>query len=184
MVAMKQPLFKIAIKSGGIAIAVYVASSLIFLGFNLYESVYRIRETIGDAIYMIALLAAIILAIRLYKKSNDDFLKLIEAIKIGVIVAIIVAVGIIVYNYIFINFLNPDYYTSYYYGLNGEQAWLDYYNLDPDTHTKKTYEVHAKEGVLREYHSYLILLLASIFMGLIISLITGLIVKKVANEKS
>ena len=177
MVNTKQSLFKIALKLGSIAIAVYVVSSLIFLSFNLYESVYRIRETIGDAIYMIALLSAIVIAVRFYKKLNDGFLKITQAIKIGLIVAIVMAVGVILYNYIFINLLNPDYYTNYYYGTTGEQAWLDYYNLDPDTHTKESYDVHVKEAVLREYQSYPILILTSIFMGLIISFIAGLLLK-------
>ena len=182
MINTKQSLFKIALKLGSIAIAVYVVSSLIFLSFNLYESVYRIRETIGDAIYMIALLFAIVIAVRFCKKINDGFLKITQAIKIGLIIAIVMATGIILYNYIFINFLNPDYYINYYHGTTGEQAWLDYYNLDPDTHTKETYNVHAKEGKLREYQSYPILMLTSIFMGLFVSFITGLIVKKLKSK--
>jgi len=171
-------LFKVALKSGGIAAAVYVVSSLIFLGFDLYESVYRIRETIGDAIYMVTLLSAIIIAIRFYKKINDGFLKIIQAITMGLIVAIVMTIGIILYNYIFINFLNPDYYTTYYYGLNGDQAWLDYYHLAPDVHTRETYDAHAKEGVLREYQSYPMILIISVLIGLITSFITGLIQKK------
>ncbi|WP_281987038.1 DUF4199 domain-containing protein [Aquimarina aggregata] len=177
--ASKLSVFKIALKWGLLTAGITIASSILFLIFGLYDTVYRIRETTETLISIITLIVAITLVIRLYKKSNDGFLKMSEAIKIGLYLAIITSVVIIIYNLIFITVLKPDYYTEYFYGINGEKAWNDFYALNPDGHTRETYNVHAEEGFLREYQTqYPLFLIISVLISLITSSIVGFIMKK------
>ena len=98
--------------------------------------------------------------------------------------ALISALGYILYNFIFINVLKPDYYTNYYYGIYSEQAWNHYYEINPEEHTRETYDIHAKGALQREYSFvYPFIVIASLIIGLLTSLVAGLIMKKKPSNK-
>jgi len=176
---MKSSLYKLSLKSGLIVAGIAAVFSIVFLILGLYDSIYSFRFKTDFIIYLVLLLLFVVLTIRTYKKANKNILKLNQAIKIGLSLAFIAALGYIVYNFIFINGLRPSYYTEYFYGVHGEQAWEHYYEINPEEHTRETYDIHAKGALQREYQfAYPLFFVLSLIISLITSLIAGLIMKK------
>ncbi|WP_139956120.1 DUF4199 domain-containing protein [Flavicella sediminum] len=112
------------------------------------------------------------LAIRNFKATNDGFLSFGEAVKIGVGVAVISAVIAIIYNQLFMTFIEPDFMDQliakqeedlFNKGLNEEQIEATM-NM---TNKMKGPFISSAIGIV-----------ASAFIGFIISAITGAIMKQ------
>jgi H+/Cl- antiporter ClcA len=176
---MGSPLIRLSFKRGLLTAGIAAGFSVLFLILGLYDSIYSFRFKTDLLIHYTAILVFVIITIRTFKKANNHYLKLSEAIKIGIFLALIAALGYILYSFIFINVLKPDYNTNYYYGTYSEQSWEHYYEINPEEHTRESYDIHAEGALQREYQFvYPFLLVISLFIGFITSLIGGLIMKK------
>lgn len=58
------------------------------------------------------MIAAIVYGIKKFKESNNDFLSWGQAVKIGVGISIIAALLSVIYNIIFVTYIEPDYMTQ------------------------------------------------------------------------
>ena len=114
------------------------------------------------------------MAIYSYRKTNDGFLSLGEALKLGLGISVISALIAIIYTYILVNFLDPD---------TIEKTFEVTQNKMLDENPEMTQEQIdlAKEMQLKFSSIGVIstmILIFSLVFGFIVSLITGLILKR------
>jgi len=124
-------------------------------------------------LYYIIFPAVIIYAISVYKKNNNGFLTLSNAIKIGLIIAIISALVNIVYGIVFNYFIDPE-FTGKIIEMTGEKL-LENPNVTPEMVET---QMEMMEKFQNPIFGFTIWLALSAFFGLVYSLIGGLIMKK------
>lgn len=120
----------------------------------------------------------IVLGLKKVKEMNSGFLSVSEAIKTGLGISLISALIYIVYLMIFYNFIEPDYFTNM--KQVQEQVILETYpNLTDEQleGAKKNAAMFANTGV-----NLTLTIIVSLFFGLIISLIAGLVMKKTQED--
>ena len=130
--------------------------------------------------WKVALLSFIIMAVitfmglKKFKEGNNNLLSLGQALKIGLGIALIGSIIGVLYNQIFINFIEPDFMENMM--KVGEQKMLE---QNPNM-TDEQLEV--AKGMQEKMSSPLIGaafgIIGSLFFGFIISLIEGLILKR------
>tara|TARA_R110001583_G_scaffold73326_1_gene204170 strand:+ start:87 stop:617 length:531 start_codon:yes stop_codon:yes gene_type:complete len=123
-------------------------------------------------------IAVIVFGLKNIKESNGGFLKLSEALKIGLGIALISALIYVAYLYVFSSFIEPDFYQNLI--IVQEQKLID----DNPNFTDEQLEVSVAmmkkfvgPGVTTAFT-----IAGSLFFGFIISLIAGLIMKKTQEE--
>jgi len=117
-------------------------------------------------------------AIRDFKATNGGFLKLGEAIKIGLGIALVSAIIGIIYQLILMYVLEPEFMTNM--AAFQEQQILEKYPDMDEAQLETALNMSKKftsPGMLVAFN-----LAGSLFFGLIVSLISGLIMKKDKNE--
>lgn len=116
----------------------------------------------------------IVLGLKKVKEMNSGFLSVGEAIKTGLGISLISALIYVVYLLIFYNFIEPDFFKNM--TQVQEQVILENYpNLTDEQleAAKKNAAMFANTGV-----NLTVTIIVSLFFGLIISLISGLVMKK------
>jgi len=116
----------------------------------------------------------IILGIRKVKQSNSGFLTVGEAIKAGLGISLISAIVYVIYLLLFFNMIEPDYFENMI--KFQEQTMIEKYPNMSDEELEgalKGAAMFANTGA-----NVTLALISSLFIGLIISLIGGLIMKK------
>ena len=116
----------------------------------------------------------IVLGLKKVKELNSGFLSVGEAIKTGLGISLISALIYVAYLLIFYNFIEPDFFKNM--TQVQEQMILENYpNLTDEQleGAKKNAAMFANTGV-----NLTITIIVSLFFGLIISLIAGLVMKK------
>lgn len=138
---------------------------------DIYEPHWSIR-----AIGFILMVAFITLGIKKFKESNGGLLKLGEAIKIGLGISLISGLVSVIYTYIFTSFLEPEFFTTMLQ--IQEQAWIEAGMDDASMDAARSMtEKMMGPGVTSAF-----IMIFSLFVGFIISLISGLIMKKSGDE--
>jgi len=114
------------------------------------------------------------LGIKKFKEGNDSFLTMGQAIKTGLGISLVAAVISIVYTIIFMMFIEPEFVNNL-----AEVSRQKMYETNPELTEE---QVEMSMGIVKKMSSPVMLsafiLIASLFFGLIISLISGLILKK------
>jgi hypothetical protein len=97
-------------------IYILILAICFFLSFIILEDSpdnYKIGEIVGYSIMLLASIT-IFFAIKEFKeKHNNGQLGFIQGLKIGTLVSIMGGVGFGVYNWIYLNWLNPNFTTEY-----------------------------------------------------------------------
>ena len=122
---------------------------------------------------LIVTTTVIVLGLRKLKEMNSGFLSVGESIKTGLGITLVSALINIVYLYVFYNFIEPDFFVNMV--KVQEQVITESYPNMTDEQleaAKKNASMFANTGV-----NLTITLIASLFFGLIISLIAGLVMK-------
>jgi len=127
----------------------------------------------------IAVMAIIIfLGIKKFKELNNDLLSLGQALKTGIGIALIGGIISVVYTLIFMNFIEPDFMANTM--VKAEQEMIDKF---PDLSDE---QIESQIEMMKNFSSPTITsafaLIASIFLGFVISLIVGFILKKSDEE--
>ncbi len=149
-----------------------VLVSVIFYALNMHLQQGLTNMFIGLAV----MLAFIILAQKKFKLDNNNILSFWQAVKIGMGTVLIGALISIVYNQIFINFIEPDFMNQ---AMNiQEQALVDR-GLSSD-------QVDAQMEIARNFSGPLIssafIILAASFFSFILSMITGAVMKRTEED--
>lgn len=124
----------------------------------------------------VLMVAFISMGLKKFKSSNDGFLKLGEAIKIGLGISLVGALIYVIYFILFVNVIEPDFYTNML--AVQEQKWLDQGLTSEQIEGAKAMTEKMSNPMMTSG----IVLVTSLFFGFIISLITGLIMKNTKEE--
>ena len=119
-------------------------------------------------------ISVIVYGIKAFKTGNAGFLTLGQALKTGVAISLIAGLIAVVFNYIFMNYIDPDFIEKTM-EFSREQMIADNPNLTQQQ-IDNAMEISAKfmsPGIMSAFA-----IIATLFFGFIISLVSGLIMKK------
>jgi len=159
---------KFALNYGVLLGVVSVIFGLMLFSMDLhYDQGWAIR-----GVSLVLALAAIIFGISQFKKANNGFLTISQALKLGTGIALIAGIIGLIYFFILSNVIEPDYMDKMY-EIGKETAMADNPNLT---------EEQIDQGIEMQksfaWLTYPIILIFNIIIGLVFGLIGGLIMKK------
>ncbi len=161
---------KFIINNGVILGVATILISVVMYVMNLYIE----KSWIGGTLNFIVMVAVIIYGINEYKKSNGGFLTLGQAIKIGVGISLIAGILGVIYQLIFMNFIEPDFMDK--------MMQMQYDQMMESNPDMSQAQIDMSMEMGKKFSSPWITsaigIISSMFFGLIISLIAGLIMKK------
>ena len=146
-----------------------ILSLLNYVFGNVYEPHWSL-----SVVGIIVSIVIIVLGLKKVKEMNSGFLSVGESIKTGLGITLVSALINIVYLYAFYNFIEPDFFVNMV--KVQEQVIMETYPNFSDEQleaAKQNASAFLNTGV-----NLTITLIASLFFGLIISLIAGLVMKK------
>ena len=153
-------------------------SSIILSVLNYsFGNIYK-PHWVFSALGPLLFIGFIIYGIKALKLNNGGFLKLAQAIKIGLGIALIAGIIAGLYQFIFMNYIEPDYMTK---ATEFQEQMM--YEKFPDMDEaiiEKQLEItqkFSKPGIMIAFS-----IAGSLIMGLIIALIAGLFMKKDENQ--
>lgn len=152
----------------------------IFLSLGIYASGMDLinQPTWIKVVSYIIFIAAIIMGMLKFKALNNNFLSLGQAMKIGVGIALIGGLVSAVYTFIFFNFMEPDMITQI--AVTAEEQMLE---KNPEMSDE---QIDTAMGITKMFMTPFMIatmtIIGSLFMGTIIALIGGLILKKEDNS--
>lgn len=119
-------------------------------------------------------IAVIVYGIKAYKAANGKFLTLGQALKTGLAISLIAGIIAVIFNYIFMNFIDPD-FVQKTLDFSREQMIEKNPNMTQE-------QIDTAMGMSAKFMSPWIMsafaLIATLFFGFIISLVAGLIMKR------
>lgn len=127
---------------------------------------------------LIAMIVIIFLGIKKYRELNNGFLKMGEALKTGIGIALIGAIISLIYTFIFLNYIEPDYMNKMME--IQEEALIERFPDFTDEQIESQMEMVKKFST--PIMTTAMALIVSLFFGFIISLISGFILKKSDEE--
>ncbi|WP_456378223.1 DUF4199 domain-containing protein [Lutibacter sp.] len=154
-----------------------------FTGILLNVALFAMGKTYDPhwsiAIIGIAItIAIIVMGIKKLKEVNGGFLSLGEALKIGLGIALISGLIGVVYTLIFTNYIEPEYFTRM--AEVQEQKMLE---QNPNLSDEQLESIMAvSKKMTGPFMAATMNIIGSLFIGFIISLIGGLIMKKSDEE--
>jgi len=170
----QKPTNKTALQFGIILGIVSILISVIIYALGMaYDQDWK-----TGMIGFLAMIIIIFLGIKKYKEFNGGFLTLGEALKTGITIALIGAIISVIYSYVFMNFIEPDFIANTMAG--AEEKMLERNPNLTDEQIEQALSFSRKmmsPGIMSQ-----IGLLWSVFLGFIISLISGLILKKTEDQ--
>lgn len=150
-----------------------VVSVILSVGIYAMGKIYDQGMGVMFASFII-MAVVIFLALKNFKAGNNGLLSLGDSLKIGLGIALIGAIISVLYNQIFINFIEPDFMENMM--KVGEQKMLEQYPNMTDE------QLEGAKQMQEKFSSPLIGaamgIIGSLFFAFIISLIEGLILKK------
>ena len=130
----------------------------------LWLTVLQLAISIGVLVY----------GIKAYKTENAGFLTIGQALKTGVAISLVAGIITVIFNYIFINYIDPDFIQKTL-DFSRETMINDYPNLSEE-------QIDSSLEISKKLMSPTIMsgiaILSTLFFGFIISLVAGLIMKK------
>ncbi|MBI9041298.1 DUF4199 domain-containing protein [Lutibacter sp.] len=150
-----------------------VVSIILSVGIYAMGKIYD--QGMGVMLASFVIMAVVIfMALKNFKAGNNNLLSLGDALKIGLGIALVGAIITVIYNQIFINFIEPDFMENMM--KVGEQKMLEQYPNMTDE------QLEGAKQMQEKFSSPLIGaamgIVGSLFFGFIISLIEGLILKR------
>lgn len=143
----------------------------VLYGLMLYALEMHYQGETATSLIGYALLIGVILwAILHFKKTNDGYISLSEALKTGLGTALISAIIISIYTIIVIQYLDPEFMDKS----------IEYQPEIPLENVNKMFEMQKEFSGPFIISGFIIIL--NLFFGFLISLIAGLIVKKSKPE--
>ena len=155
-----------------------VASILIAVANFAFGNVYKPHWSIS-VISGLASVVVIVLGLKLIKDNNGGFLSLGEALKNGLGISLISGVVYVVYFYVFVNFIQADYFTNL--ASFQEASMIEMYPNMTDDQLENAIEMSKKFSGFGMISA--IIMIMSLFFGFVISMIAGLIMKKTQEEE-
>ena len=130
-----------------------------------------------SVINVVIMVTMIVMGMKKFKSDNGGFMSWGQAVKVGVGLTMISTIIVIVYNMIFMNFIEPDFMNQM--SAIQEQAWVDAGMSSEEIDAAKTMMQKFQGPVI----SSAIGLVVAAFLGFVISAISGAIMKESAEEQ-
>lgn len=119
-------------------------------------------------------ISVIVYGIKLFKTENAGFLTLGQALKTGVAISLVAGVIAVIFNYIFMNYIDPDFIQKAM-EFSREQMIEQNPNMSQEQ-LDNAMEISSKfmsPGIMSAFA-----IISTLFFGFLISLVAGLIMKK------
>ncbi len=160
---------KVAMQYGLIlGLASVMLSVIVYVMGQTYE-----QPSWQGVLGFVLMLACVVYAIKVFKTDNGGFLSLGEAIKVGLAVALIAGLISVAYNLVFSTVIEPDFTANIL-----EKAQSDMIEQNPEMSGEA---LEMAMGITEKMTSPVVLaamgIIGSLFLGFIVSLISGLIMK-------
>lgn len=164
-------------KTGKIALNFGLLLGIIGVVFGVILHIMDLQYTgAGSAqiVNLVIMVGIIFFGINQFKKANEGFISLSQALKIGVGIAAVAAVITLIWTMAYINFIEPEFIAK-----SNEIRLAEYQAQNPDlssqdlARVKDSMEMFSGPGIIAAFG-----LIVPIIFGLIISLVGGLIMKK------
>jgi hypothetical protein len=136
------------------------------------------QDLITRSTGLIAMIIIIFLGIKKFREFNNGYLKIGQALKTGIGIALIGAVISLIYTFIFLNYIEPNYMDELME--IQEQTMIENFPDFTDEQIETQMEMVRKFSTPAMTTAFALII--SIFFGFIISLISGLILKKSDEE--
>ena len=154
-----------------------------FAGILINVAVFAMGKTYDPhwsvmVIVILVTIAVIVMGIKKVKESNNGLLSLGDALKTGLGIALIAGVISVIYTFIFTNYIEPEYFERM--AEVQQQKMLEQYPNMSDEQIENAMEMTKKMSGIGMTAA--VSLIGSLFIGFIISLIAGLIMKKSEEE--
>ncbi len=150
-----------------LGIATVLMGVLMYLTNSLYEV-----NWFFVAIGFVLPIAILVLGIKAYKKNNNGFLKLSDAIKIGIGIALISGLIGVVWEQVLTTVLEPDFISTTI------EKQKEIYDNSGVSEAQIEAGIQMTKKLSQPAFAIPLSLIKSIFVGFIISLIAGLVMKK------
>ncbi len=150
-----------------------ILSIIVSVANYSFGNIYKPHWSINIVNYLI-MIAFIVMGLKAFKDQNEGFLKLGQALKIGIGIALVAAILSLIYFVIFVNYIEPDFISKL--GDFQEQMMYEKFPDMDEAIIEKQIEMSRKfmsPAIMSAF-----ILIGSLFLGLIFSLIAGLIMKK------
>ncbi len=159
----------------GFTYGLLLAGIGIIFGLMLYMAdLHYERGWAINLVNFLIMAAVIVMAISYFKKTNGGNITLGEAMKVGLATAVIAGIVSLIWQMIFINVIEPEFLNNVF-----EKSRVEMIQENP----KMTAEqIKQGEGMIKTFTSpgviAIMTLVSFLFFGSLISLISGLIMKK------
>lgn len=150
-----------------------IASVILSVANYSFGNIFKPHWIVSVLSYVL-IIAFIVLGLKIFKEQNNGFLRLGQAIKIGLGITLISGIISVIYFLVFANFIEPDFIANM--GDFQEQMMYEKFPDMDEAIIENQIEMSQKfmtPGLMSAF-----VLLGSLISGLIISLIAGLIMKK------
>ncbi|UII79131.1 DUF4199 domain-containing protein [Flagellimonas sp. CMM7] len=161
-------------KTGKFSLNYGLILGLVSVVFGIMLYTQDMHTSQSPALMIIGIvLAAIVtfIGISNFRKANEGFLTLSQALKIGAGIALISAIIAIVYNLVLVNAIDPDAPSKIMDARLGPA-------LESGEITQEQFNVQKDQSLKFWWMGYPVLLILNILIGLVLGLISGLILKK------
>ena len=152
--------------------------SLVYSLMLFFLDMHFQGETATSLIGYALLIGLVLWAIMHFKKNNDDYISLSEALKTGVGTALISAIIVCIYTIVMIQYLDPEFLDK-----SIEYQKQKMLQENPEISVESVNKMFGKQ---KKFSGPFIIsgfiIIFNLFFGFIISLIVGLIVKKSKPE--
>lgn len=156
---------------GFVSILISVAN---FAIGNVYEPHWSV-SVLGALVTIVA----IVYGLKAFKAGNEGFMSLGQSLKIGMGIVLVSTILFLLYFVVFTSYIEPEFYTR---SLEvKEQAVIEMYPNLTDEQLESAMDMQKKLNT--PVFTTAIVLIMSLFFGFIITLITGLIMKKSRPEE-
>ncbi|NGX84907.1 MULTISPECIES: DUF4199 domain-containing protein [Aequorivita] len=119
-------------------------------------------------------IGVLVYGIKAFKNDNAGFLTIAQALKTGLAISLVAGIISVIFNYIFINYIDPDFIQKTL-DFSREQMITDFPNMTQEQ-IENSLEISAK--FMTPTIMSAMGILATLFFGFIISLVAGMILKK------
>lgn len=123
---------------------------------------------------LIISIGVLVYGIKTFKNDNAGFLTIAQALKTGLAISLVAGIISVIFNYIFINYIDPDFIQKTL-DFSREQMITDFPNMTQEQ-MENSLEISAK--FMTPTIMSAMGILATLFFGFIISLVAGMILKK------
>ncbi|RDY61227.1 DUF4199 domain-containing protein [Flagellimonas nanhaiensis] len=161
-------------KTGKFSLNYGLILGLVSVAFGVMLYTQDLHTSQSPALMVIGIvLAAVVtfLAIAAFKKANGGYLTLGQALKIGAGIALIAGIVGILYNFVLVNYIDPD-APSKIMDARLTPA------LESGQITQQQFDMQKEQSIKFWWMGYPVILIINILIGLVLGLVTGLILKK------